>query len=55
MAKLYKFESQTNKEGITSVVPVAIYEDEDNEVASRMAEMAYYDAISYNLKQDATL
>lgn len=55
MAKLYKFESQTNKEGVTSVVPVAIYENEDNEVASRMAEMAYCDAISYNLKQEATL
>jgi len=55
MAKLYKFESQTTKEGVTSVVPVATYENEDNEVASRMAEMAYHDAVSYNLKQDATL
>jgi len=55
MAKLYKFESQTNKEGVTSVVPVAVYENEDNEVASRMAEMAYHDAVSYNLKQGATL
>ena len=55
MAKLYKFESQTNKEGVTSVVPVATYENEDNEVVSRMAEIAFHDSVSYNLKQDATL
>ena len=55
MAKLYKFESQTNKEGITSVVPVATYENEDNEVASRQAEIAFHNAVAYNLQMEATL
>lgn len=42
----FKFEIQTNKEGVAAAVPVGIYED------AKSAEVAYHNAVAYNLQSE---
>lgn len=42
----FKLEVQTNKKGVTSAVPVEIYDD------AKSAEVAYHQAVAYNLQSE---
>ena len=52
MAKFYKIEIQTDKQGVTIPAAIATYEDADQEVAARQAESAFYSALASMLASD---
>ena len=55
MAKYYKIEVQTMKDGTTATVPNVVYENPTESIAADAAAVGYHQAVAYNLQQSETL